>query len=360
MRWRLRLSKAPSQQRLDYSFMRASFDHTQASALQNIHHTVFTPKNASLGSSIVVELIVKEDGTTEPTFVYGHGEQGRNTIVKGSPFALDMTYAANEKGVDTYLGFALRNEYVVPLLRSGGRYQSFCAAFLRQNVVKSQLACRGPALSCLAPSCSIYVRDWSQESGHWGREALEAILVLITYLCYQEHCIVKDRESSYFKGVKRSAGPIWDLLKRCVEATGDKWTFSREALRLRDGAVFEELDNGVSQIAMAKHGKLAEGLDYPRLLEQVGNVLNKVMDGKVLGFFEDIRLMPFSKNRHSGIFRNARGPSLPFIDIYQYEGADNYPAEYVFAFDVEKQQGLPLYPIILRGLDTTRSPLPRP
>jgi molecular chaperone DnaK (HSP70) len=104
LRWRVRLTKAPTQ-RLDYYFLRSSFDHTEASALQNIDHTVFTPKDASFGASILVELLVKEDGTTEPTFIYGHGERGRNTVVKGRPFALDMTYAANEGGVGTYLGF---------------------------------------------------------------------------------------------------------------------------------------------------------------------------------------------------------------------------------------------------------------
>jgi hypothetical protein len=86
LRWKVRLTKAPTQ-RLDYYFMRSSFDHTEVSALQNIDHTVFTPKGASIGSSILVELLVREDGTAEPTFIYGHGEQKRNTPVRGRSLA---------------------------------------------------------------------------------------------------------------------------------------------------------------------------------------------------------------------------------------------------------------------------------
>ncbi|MGQ0446022.1 MAG: Hsp70 family protein, partial [Beijerinckiaceae bacterium] len=67
LRWKVRLTKPPSQ-RLDYYFMRSSFDHTQVSAVQNIDHTVFTPKGTSMGGSILIQLLVREDGTAEPTF----------------------------------------------------------------------------------------------------------------------------------------------------------------------------------------------------------------------------------------------------------------------------------------------------
>jgi hypothetical protein len=115
----------------------------------------------------------------------------------------------------------------------------------------------------------------------------------------------------------------------------------------------ESLNDAVSQIAKTKHGKLAE-VDYPRILEQVGNVLHKLMADKVLGYFEDIRRMPFSMNQYAGHFRNACGQSSPFIDFYYYQGPENYPTEYVFIFDISEQRGLSLYPMILRGLDSDR------
>jgi hypothetical protein len=60
-------------------------------------------------------------------------------------------------------------------------------------------------------------------------------------------------------------------------------------------------------------------------------------------------------NTFQGIFRNARGPSAPFIDIYEFEGAENFPPEFVFLFDIERGEGLPLFPLVARGLDGKRA-----
>ncbi|MGQ0445561.1 MAG: hypothetical protein ACT4O2_10665, partial [Beijerinckiaceae bacterium] len=292
-------------------------------------------------------------GTAEPTFVYGHGQQGQNTPVRGRSFALDMTYAANENGANTYLGFDFGTStssvcYVqaedvrVVAQRSSDR------TWLNLNTLVEIL----PYVAAypLARFMSATGRDASER---WGREAFEAILMLISYMCYQEHCTLNDGESSHFKEMKRSAGPLWGLFKKCADATGKSWTFTKEALALREGILFAEIEGTVSKIAMPKHGKLAVGLDYPRVLEQLGNTLNKVMAGKVLGYFEDIRPMSFRTDRYTGSFRNARGSAPPFIDRYRYEGKQTYPPEFVFAFDGETQRGLSLYPLILRGLEKT-------
>jgi hypothetical protein len=54
------------------------------------------------------------------------------------------------------------------------------------------------------------------------------------------------------------------------------------------------------------------------------------MHGKVLGYFEDARRKAFSMNTFQGIFRHARGASPPFIDVYEYEGTEDFPSEFVF------------------------------
>ena len=64
-----------------------------------------TPPNVSMGGAIGVELLVREDGTAEPSFRYGHGERdGRMTAVKGKPFYLDMTFATEEVPGTSYMG----------------------------------------------------------------------------------------------------------------------------------------------------------------------------------------------------------------------------------------------------------------
>lgn len=353
LRWKVRLTKAPTQ-RLDYYFMRSSFDHTEVSALQNIDHTVFTPKGASIGSSILVELLVREDGTAEPTFIYGHGEQKRNTPVRGRSFALDMTYAANEKGANTYLGFDFGTSTSSLCYVQADDVQVFAKRSNDQKWLNLNSLVEILPYAAAHPLTRFMSATGRDEYERWGREAFEAILMLISYTCYQEHCTLDDVKSSHFKGMKRSAGPLWGLIKKCADATGKNWTFAKEALPLLDGTLFTEMDDAVSKVVAPKHGKRAK-LDYPRTLEQLGNVLNKIMAGKLLGYFEDVRPMPFRTDRYTGIFRNARGSSPPFIDIYRYEGAQNYPPEFVFVFDVESQRGLSLYPFILRGLDTTRT-----
>jgi hypothetical protein len=75
----------------------------------------------------------------------------------------------------------------------------------------------------------------------------------------------------------------------------------------------------------------------------------------VFGYFEDGKRKPFSMNTFQGVFRNARGPSAPFIDIFEYEGVENFPPEFVFILDLKAGEGLPLFPLFARGLDRQRS-----
>jgi hypothetical protein len=79
------------------------------------------------------------------------------------------------------------------------------------------------------------------------------------------------------------------------------------------------------------------------------------MQDKALGYFENIRLKAFSTNSFEGIFRNARGAAPPFIDIYEYTGQQNLPREFMFLFDIKSGIGLPLFPLMVRGLEGSRS-----
>jgi hypothetical protein len=141
------------------------------------------------------------------------------------------------------------------------------------------------------------------------------------------------------------------MLKALAESSGKKWSFCAQALSLTQSAFREELDQSVSGIAQAKHGKKVDGIDYPRLLEKIGNVLARVTSGKVFGYFEDARRIPFRRDRFRGVFRNARGPKGPFIDVWNFEATEDLPSEYVFLFDTETGRGLNLFPLVLRGLD---------
>lgn len=195
-----------------------------------------------------------------------------------------------------------------------------------------------------------------EQMDRWGREALEGALGLASYIAYAEHCTLGGPQGTLFKSFrKRSAGPLWDMLKRCASLSGAKWEFAKELLVLTQEPYLAELNHAVSQLAQTKHGKRADGLDYARVLERIGNVLAKTLSGKLFGYFEDARRKPFSMNMFQGIFRNARGVAPPFIDVYEYEGLEYFPQEFVFLLDVERGAGLPLFPLLVRGIDQARS-----
>jgi len=190
----------------------------------------------------------------------------------------------------------------------------------------------------------------------WGREALEGILSIMTYTAYAEHCAIKERPGVAFKTLRqRSAGPLWKMFKDLALSTGSKWKFCAELRPLATGTSLEETDQAISQVALSKHGKRTEGLDYPRTLEKLGNLLARMMNGKLLGCFEDAKRKPFSMTGFQGLFRNARGSAPPFIDVYEFTGPEDYPKEFVFLLDINDGIGLPLFPLLVRGLGRASS-----
>jgi hypothetical protein len=354
LRWKVRLTKAPSQS-LDYFFMRSSFDPEELTARHNIDSRVHTPRGAAFSGSIEVELTVREDGTAEPAFIYGTGVRGKNTTVRGTPFYMDMTYATQDAGVETYLGFDF-----------GTSTSSLCYVDGNDIRVYADRASDRTWLGLSAltdalpyPAAYPLARFLSETSvelmDRWGREALEGMLMLAAYISYAEHCAAGGAPGGVFKTLRqRSAGPLWAMLKRCAAATGEKWQMAPGLMELVRGDALDEIDKAVSKVAITKHGKRTEGVDQARVLERIGNIIAKALAGKAFGYFEDGRRKPFSMNTFQGIFRNARGPSAPFIDIYEFEGTENFPPEFVFLFDIERGEGLPLFPLLARGLDGKR------
>ena len=104
MRGKVRPTNLPTRS-LEYYFMRSSFDTEDMKACQNLEPRLATPPNVKMGATVGVELLVRGDGTAEPSFLYGRGERdGRTTAVKGKPFYLDMTFATEEVPGTTYVG----------------------------------------------------------------------------------------------------------------------------------------------------------------------------------------------------------------------------------------------------------------
>lgn len=187
LRWKVRLSKAPSQN-LDYFFMRSSFDSEDMQARHNLDSRVLTPRGTPFSGSIEVELTVREDGTAEPAFIYGTGTKGTNVTVPGKPFWMDMTYATQDAGVDTYLGFDFGTSTSSLCYVDGNDIRVYAdRAEDRTWLGLSSLTEVLPypvsyPLARFLSESSVELMD------KWGREAFEAMLMFVAYAGYAEHC----------------------------------------------------------------------------------------------------------------------------------------------------------------------------
>jgi hypothetical protein len=191
---------------------------------------------------------------------------------------------------------------------------------------------------------------------YWGREAFEGMLALAAYIAYCESCVDKQKtKTSIFKNLPhRSAGPLWHLLQQALQTLGDKSQFSGAYLPLLRDPYKTEINETVTQLAQQKHGKIPTNLDYPRILTMLGNFTNTALANRVFGFFEQITQKRF-QTTFSGIFRSAKGASPPFVEIFEYEGAQTFSPDQVFICDRDTGQALPLSPLIIMGLGTTTS-----
>jgi molecular chaperone DnaK (HSP70) len=354
LRWKVRLSRPPTQ-RLDYYFMRSSFDPEEVNSRHNIEHSAPTPHGTTFGQGFEVELIVRDDGTAEPSFIYGHGSKGRSITVRGKPFYLDMTYAPEEGGNDTYIGFDF-----------GSSTSSICYVDARDIRAYSDRAKdkEWQNLSALVeylpypaayPLARFISETDAQRMDAAGREALEGMLTLAAYITFLEQCTPHNGDPAAFSSFRqRSAGPLWDLFQRSAKTNCGKFLFCKELLALVTEPRKSEIDNAVSSSAAGKHGKCRASIDYPRVLEMLGNTMRMALNGKVIGYFEDIRCKPFSMNQYQGVFRSIAGQAPPFIGVYDYEGTENFPSEFLFCVDQKSNTALPLFPLLVGGLE--RSP----
>lgn len=352
MRWKVRPTYLPSRS-LEYYFMRSSFDTEDMEARQNLDYRLSTPSSVSVGPTVGVELLVRDDGTAEPTFLYGHGDRnGRTTPVKGRPFYLDMTFATEAVGGSTYLGLDFGTSTSSVCYVDGIDIQAYTARSADKTWRSLSNLVDILPYPAANPLAKLISATGDERMAKASREAMEGMLALAVYIAYAEHRSISSGRSAYFKGLRQcSAGPLWGALKDMARASGRRWNFCKELLPLLAGPPLVEMDHAVSQVAPGKHGKKADEVDWPRVLEQLGNALAKAFDGLIFGYFEQAQKKAFSTDRYTGIFRSARGHSSAFNDIYTFEGPESFAQEFVFVFDLASGTGLPLFPLFVRGLD---------
>lgn len=352
IRWKFRLNHPPKQ-RLDYYFMRSSFDHEDTASLFNIQHTVYTPRAAGFDRNLFVELLVKEDGTTFPKFIYRQAGPDNPAIeVSGEPFYMDMTFGSESAIGNAYIGFDFGTSNSSFSYVEEGAVKTYAERAKDKNW--QEIVDLIPILPypVSAPLARFVGETSSQEGEKLGHVCFEAFLTLATYVVYAEYRLTKGRsETKVFKSFRqRSAGPLWAFLRQLIDKLDDASSIGAAYKKLFCGAYYEELNRAVSEVANFKHEKSAE-LNYPRLLWILGNVTAQAFQGKTFGYFENVVKKKFSKE-HEGVFRIATGPSpVNFIHTLRYSGPHSFSEEEVFLCDANQSSALPLGPLMVWWMD---------
>lgn len=348
MRWKVKLPRTPSR-RLEYRFLRSSLDPNDLENTLNIvDYAVFTPPNIKFDSAIQVEVVVKENGTAFPRFIYKTGPNDSLIhFVKGRPFPIDLTYSQG-KTATAFIGldFGTSNSSI-----------SFVDEFSVQSYSKKSAEGGWEELNALvdklpyplAVHLAQYLCQTDEERlVNEAREFIEVALSLASYISYCECCAYKrgHGKTKLFKGfTQRSAGPLWSFLQECRNQIRDGESMCRSYNELLEGDFFNIIDRLIGQIADHKHGKLsAASIDTVRPIQIIANVSHKSFRDNYFGFFEQVQKEKFSID-YQGRFRIAHG-RFPFISALEYTGRDAFSGHEAVILNGKTGSVLTLQPLI--------------
>ena len=351
LHWRIKLSKPPKSQ-LRYTFFKPGLgDDESDGEIYNLENqVVFTRNNKHFDSSIIVELLISEDGTVNPSFIYKQPniENGiEGNIVSGRPFAIDMTTGNTaSKSLTNYVGFdfgsscsslCLLSQENVTITASRAEDQSWLS--LNESLTRLPYPVAYPLRK--------YLDVRNKESATVAREAFEAALAFLSYTAMAElYSQDSARADKIAKGLQhRSMGPLKGVLTQSIEALGKKGRFT-ENIRTFLSKSGDLLTKAIDQFTDHKHEKLNDNdFNYHDHLLLVVNACNKLMHGKQFGYVTDTEPKPFEDDCFSGLFKVAHDIP-PFTESYPYESDKQKQRSLALLLDIESRETLPLFPFL--------------
>ncbi|WJI73931.1 MULTISPECIES: hypothetical protein [unclassified Mesorhizobium] len=352
LRWKVRLSTTPSRQ-LEYHFMRSSFDPNDVEGQLNVVQKVLTtPKDASFGQAIDVALTVREDGTAVPRFIYGRGNAGREAVVEGTPFFLDMTSAIGDSAAESYIGFDFGSSTSSFSLVSRADVNVYKERDLDPNW--RELSDLVPILPYpIAARLARYLGETNSDNlFKRGRAVLESSLCFLAFSVYSYYrSRIGRQNSALLKNLAhRSAGPLWALLRETLGKVPQADRRNLPASKLLEKPYFTLVDEAVSEIPKEKHEKEAN-VDFGRILRPVCNIVLDGLRNVLFGYFEEVNQRAFSAE-YEGVFRNLRGANEPFVDLYNYRGGLSFSKDQILLIDAGSGTALDMSPLYIWGLNS--------
>jgi len=347
--WSFKVSHPPNK-RLNYYFMRSSFDPRDIESLQNIGATVVhTPPDCRFDSHLKLELTVRPDGTAEPRFVYKSGQDDETSVrVVARPFYLDMTHGATGHATSAFIGLDFDTSNTAVSFVDAASVQVFRRRASEANWSElSDLVDRLPVVAA-KPLAHYLGQTDATRLARAGRDCVEAMLTLCAYTAFLRYRAVQPTTSSrLFRGfTQRSAGPLWRLLLDCLERL-DGDAMLRPLFQLQEERNHKLIDEAISAIADEKHQKLdSRDVDLLSAVNVLGNLTAQAFSDYKFGFFEDVRQKKFavSKKEYEGRFRVAHGDGY-FHDVLPYSGTENMHDLEACLWSPESSSGLRLQPL---------------
>jgi hypothetical protein len=233
LRWKVKLPKSPKR-KLEYFFSRPNEVDEEGTKLvefgksvYNVEQNVLHTRNSRhFDNRTIVELLISEDGTVRPKFIYKSAHPERDiheNSENGQPFYIDMTTDTSETNevVTNYIGFDF-----------GTSSSSICHLTKNDiNVTNTREASNHwrnitDAVHSLPYPVAVTVRDFlnpqnADKQAEFGRAVFDSCLAMLSYSLAAEVALNQNFSSSIRQLQHRSLGPLKALLKTACEAL--KW-----------------------------------------------------------------------------------------------------------------------------------------
>ncbi|MAM70216.1 MAG: hypothetical protein CMP91_03620 [Gammaproteobacteria bacterium] len=348
LQWRVNLSKFPRNY-LDYYFSRP--DKEDYKDCYNVESTrVNTSDNSRTDKHTKVELVVREDGTAIPKFIYQspnaeHGIPENSEI--GRPFYLDMTTNSQSVGDSSnYIGFDFGTSNSSICVLSNEKIQ---LTTHRQND-KSWINLSS-ALNDLPYPVAISLRAYLQsraepvDSCSKARECFEACMAFMAYLAIAELSIHKDISGIFKHYQHRSMGPLKTLLVESLKKLGAQSKFTTGFKSIISDKQLTKLNKAINDFTEHKHDKKEINFDYHGHLDFIISILYTSMQDLYFGSVASIEPQDFSQYGFKGQFIIAHDVA-PFSENFGFQSNEPISSNEAILLIKETGEYLGLLPLI--------------
>lgn len=348
LQWKIKLNKSPKHH-LDYYFSRPDSDDECDS--YNVEETrVNTRDSKHFDSAITVQIVIREDGTVTPKFIYKVSNPDFGTeenSVTGRAFHIDMTADAHEiKTGDHFIGFDF-----------GTSNSSLCV--LDSNKIKvttrrqhsSSWSGLSACISQLPFPVAYSIRKFlsttqERDIPPAAREAFESCLAFMAYTAASEASLTSPIDKLMRGFQHRSMGPLKAMLEASLKIIGTNAKFSNGFSDLFSSENKVKLNKAIEDFNDHKHDKLGErNANWHEYVELVVKVFSKAMSNKIFGYSAECTAAPFTFNSYQGLFKVAND-NAPFINSYTYNSEQNISDSFALLYDKSCGEALCLSPFI--------------